>query len=419
MSTRYAAVRGTRDILPDEIDSWLLVERAARRTFGRYGFREIRTPVLEATELFARSVGESTDIVHKEMYTFQRGEESVSLRPECTASVARAVVEHSLHRGIATGYPERLFYIGPMFRYERPQRGRQRQFHQIGAEILGAPEPLADAETLEMLWTFLSELGLDDRQLVLNSLGDDDCRVRYRGVLAAWLEERAGLLCEDCRRRARENPLRVFDCKVDDDVRTLAQAPMVSDHLGESAAAHFAEVRSWLDRFGVPYRVEPRMVRGLDYYCRTVFEVVAGGLGAQSAVLGGGRYDGLVEQLGGPPVPGFGFAIGMERLISLLPRDSTAGPHVDVALIGLGPEGWSASVELARRLRAANRSVLVPLVERPMGAQLKRAGRVNARFALFVGKDEIAAGRFGLKDLVTGEQVEVDADALIARLGEV
>ena len=419
MSTRYAAVRGTRDILPDEIDSWLLVERTARRTFGRYGFREIRTPVLEATELFARSVGESTDIVHKEMYTFQRGEESVSLRPECTASVARAVVEHSLHRGIATGYPERLFYIGPMFRYERPQRGRQRQFHQIGAEILGAPEPLADAETLEMLWTFLSELGLDDRQLVLNSLGDDDCRVRYRGVLAAWLEERAGLLCEDCRRRARDNPLRVFDCKVDDDVRTLAQAPMVSDHLGESAAAHFAEVRSWLDRFGVPYRVEPRMVRGLDYYCRTVFEVVAGGLGAQSAVLGGGRYDGLVEQLGGPPVPGFGFAIGMERLISLLPRDSTAGPHVDVALIGLGPEGWSASVELARRLRAANRSVLVPLVERPMGAQLKRAGRVNARFALFVGKDEIAAGRFGLKDLVTGEQIEVDADALIARLGEV
>lgn len=418
MGLRYAALRGTRDILPDEIEAWLHVERTARDLFRRYGFREIRTPVLEATELFARSVGEASDIVHKEMYTFRRGDESVSLRPECTASVARAVVEHSLHRGIATGYPERLYYIGPMFRYERPQRGRQRQFHQIGAEVLGAAEPLADAETIEMLWSLLSALGIEDRKLVLNSLGDEDCRVRYRAVLAEWLAVRADLLCEDCRRRAQDNPLRVFDCKIDSDIETLSGAPKVSEHLGDEAARHFADVQAWLGRFGVPFDLEPRMVRGLDYYRRTVFEVVSGGLGAQSAILGGGRYDGLIAELGGPPVPGFGFAIGMERLISLLPGEASQQAGIDVALIGLGVEGWNAAVDIARRLRAAGRSVLLPIVERPMGAQMKRADRAGARFAAFVGQNEIAAGRVSLKDLRTGEQTEVQMDALAERVGE-
>ncbi len=417
MKTRFAALRGTRDLLPGELETWRFVERTARDLFARYGFREIRTPVLESTELFARSVGASTDIVHKEMYTFQRGDESVCLRPENTASVARALVEHSLHRSIAAGYPERLFYLGPMFRYERPQKGRQRQFHQIGAEVFGAEEPRADAETLEMLWAFLDELGVDDRELVVNSLGDPEDRERFRGALADWLAPRVGSMCDDCKRRAVENPLRVFDCKVDADVRVLEDAPDVLAHLGEPARAHFDAVRAGLEASGIPYRVDRRMVRGLDYYQRTVFEVVAGGLGAQNAILGGGRYDGLVAELGGPDVPGFGFAIGMERLISLVPSGQVPGERVDVAVVTLGPEGFAAGAGMVRRLRRAGLRVVTPLLERPLGAQMKRAGRSGARFALFVGKDELAAGRFGFKDLASGEQVDATLDDVFRTLG--
>lgn len=418
MKPRYAALRGTHDILPDEIPRWEFVEQVTRDVFARYGFREIRTPILEATELFARSVGEATDIVHKEMYTFSRGDESVCLRPENTASVARAVVEHSLHRGIAAGFPERYFYIGPMFRYERPQKGRQRQFHQIGAEILGAEEPLADAETLDLLWTYLDVLGIAERELVLNSLGDESCRTRFRDAFLAWLQPEVASMCDDCRRRAVENPLRVFDCKVPEDIERLRSAPTVLDYLGEEASAHFASVRKYLDRFGIPYRVDPRMVRGLDYYRRTVFEVVSSGLGAQSSILGGGRYDGLVAELGGPEVPGFGFAIGTERLISLLPAGRVEHPGCDLAIVCLGSEGHEAAIDLARRLRRAGCRVVLPLVERPMGAQLKRASRLGARSVLFVGKGELESGSFGLKDLATGEQVSVDEAALFRRFGE-
>ena len=417
MKSRFAALRGTRDLLPDELGAWRFVERTARDLFARYGFREIRTPVLESTELFARSVGASTDIVHKEMYTFQRGDESVCLRPENTASVARALVEHSMHRSIAAGYPERLFYIGPMFRYERPQKGRQRQFHQIGAEVFGAQDPRADAETLEMLWAFLDELGVCDRELVLNSLGDPEDRERFRAALGAWLEPRVGTMCEDCKRRAIENPLRVFDCKVEEDVRTLEDAPDVFEYLGSGARLHFDAVLAGLDGYGIPYRVDRRMVRGLDYYQRTVFEVVAGGLGAQNAILGGGRYDGLVQDLGGPDVPGFGFAIGMERLISLVPVDRIPQERTDVAVVTLGPDGFEAGADLVHRLRQAGLRVMSPLQERTLGAQMKRAGRSGARFALFVGKDELATGRFGFKDLTSGEQIEATLDDVCRRLG--
>jgi len=407
-----------RDILPDEIDRWLFVERTTRDVFARYGFREIRTPALESTELFARSVGTSTDIVNKEMYTLRRGDESFSLRPENTASVARAFVEHDMHRSVASGYPARLFYMGPMFRYERPQKGRQRQFHQIGAEILGATEPLADAETLEMLWRLLDALGVGQRELVLSTLGDASTRAAFRKELVHWLGPHLPSMCSDCRRRAEENPLRVFDCKVEQDRLLLEEAPRIIDRLDRDSASHFDEVRRLLDRYGIPHRVDSRMVRGLDYYERTVFEVTAERLGAQNAILGGGRYDGLIEELGGPSVPGFGFAIGMERLLTLIDEGRVAGQGVDVALVALGPEGWNRCVDLARQLRDGGASVIMPLRERPMGAQMKRADRMEARFAVFVGADEIASGRFGIKDLTTGEQTETDEAGLIGRLGD-
>ncbi len=418
MTKRYKALRGTRDILPEDIARWHFLEDTSRRVFERYGFREIRTPILEATELFARSVGASSDIVRKEMYTLDRGGEAMTLRPENTASVVRAFVEHSLHRNIASGYPERYYYIGPMFRHERPQKGRQRQFHQIGVEVLGAAEPLVDAETIEMVENFLDALGIEDRELVLSSVGDHRCRPAYREELRAWLEPRLHRLCGDCHRRFEENPLRVLDCKIDEDRQLLAEAPVLLDTLCADCESHLAEVRRLLDRWGTGYRIDPRLVRGLDYYERTVFEVVSGRLGAQNAILGGGRYDGLVEELGGPAIPGFGFAMGMERTILLLPEKRIPDERVDVALIALGAEGWEASVELARRLRAAGVAASTPVVERPMGAQLKRADKTGARFAVFVGRDEIAAGRYGFKDLSTGRQENLDEPTILARVGE-
>ena len=418
MKPHYRAVRGTRDILPDEVEAWRLLERTAREVFARYGFREIRTPLLEATELFARSVGEGTDIVRKEMYTFTRGEESVTLRPENTASVVRAFVEHALHRGISAGFPERYFYIGPMFRYERPQKGRQRQFHQIGVEVLGAPEALCDAETLEMLWAFLDALGITERELVLNSVGDERCRPQFRQALRSWIEPRLPEMCEDCRRRYAENPLRVFDCKVEADKALLREAPVVRDYLCAECGNHFRAVQETLRAYGIPFRVDPRMVRGLDYYQRTVFEVVSGKLGAQNSILGGGRYDGLVEELGGPSIPGFGFALGMERLLLLLPEGRAEAAECDVLMVSLGAAGFQAAIGMARRLRAAGLRVALCLSERPMGAQLKRTSRMRARFALFVGEAELAAGRFGMKNLATGEQVEVEEHGVVALAGE-
>ena len=417
MGKAYQALRGLHDVLPDEVARWHLLEDTARAVFGRYGFREIRTPLLEATELFARSVGQASDIVRKEMYTLERGGESMSLRPENTASVVRAFVEHALYRNVAAGYPERLYYVGPMFRYERPQKARQRQFHQVGAELLGAAEPLADAEILEMLDVFLERLGLVERELLVSSVGDASCRPGYRERLVAWLEPRLGELCQDCRRRFADNPLRVFDCKVPQDQELLRAAPLLADQLCAPCAEHFAEVRALLERLGVRHRVDPRLVRGLDYYERTVFEVLAGGLGAQNAIAGGGRYDRLVEELGGPALPALGFALGVERTVLLLPEDRVARPHFDAALVALGADGFAASIDLARRLRAAGFAVLAPLVERPLGAQVKRADKAGARFAIFIGRDEIASGRYGVKDLASGEQATLDEAGIAARLG--
>jgi len=419
VTKRYKALRGTRDVLPDEASRWQFVEGTARRVFARYGFREIRTPIFEATELFARSVGEASDIVRKEMYTFERGEDSMTLRPENTASVVRAFVEHSKFRNVATGYPERYYYIGPMFRHERPQKGRQRQFHQIGVEVLGAPEPLVDAETIQMVDAFLEELGIVGRELVIGSVGDALCRPGFKAALKKWLEPRLDQLCEDCRRRFEENPLRVFDCKVPEDQKLLSEAPVVLDMLCGPCQEHFEEVRNLLDRYGIRYRVEPRLVRGLDYYERTVFEVLSDQLGSQNAILGGGRYDGLVEELGGPSIPGLGFAMGIERTIMLLPEERGTRPAFDVALVSLGSEGARASVEMAQRLRAGRLRVVTPVAQRPMGAQLKRADKLGARFAVFVGADEIATGKYGFKNLSTGDQESLDEATIIARCGDI
>jgi len=414
MARRFKALRGTKDILPDESAGWQRLERMTRELFARYGFHEMRTPIFEATELFARSVGASSDLVRKEMYTFAAGDESVCLRPENTASVVRAFVEHSLHRNVALGYPERYFYMGPMFRYERPQKGRQRQFHQIGVEVLGAAEPLADAETIQMAVALLDELGVGQRELLLNSVGDEACRPQYRERLCSWLEPRLEQLCEDCNRRYRDNPLRVFDCKVAADRELLSGAPTIGESLCRECGEHFEQVCRALEAFDVRYRVEPHIVRGLDYYVRTVFEITSSALGAQNAIMGGGRYDGLVEELGGPALPGFGFAVGMERLISVMEGAAASTGRVDLALVSLGGEGWQASVALACRLRAAGVGCILPVLERPMGAQLRRAEKAGARFALFIGKDELAAGRFGLKDLASGRQVEVVESDIVA-----
>jgi histidyl-tRNA synthetase len=415
--TTYQALRGTRDLLPEETERWQFLEQTTREVFERYAFREIRTPILESTHLFTRTVGQSTDIVRKEMYSLEVGDESVTLRPEGTAPVVRAFVEHAQHRTIAAGFPERYYYIGPMFRHERPQKGRQRQFHQIGAEVLGSPEPLADAETIEMVWSLLDALGIEYRELRLGSVGDGACRPAYRDELSAWLEPVVGSLCEDCQRRFVENPLRVFDCKVEADRKRLAEAPRLLDRLCEACAEHFGGVRSTLDAYGIPYVLDPSIVRGLDYYQRTVFEVVSGGLGSQDSLLGGGRYDGLVEALGGPAIPGFGFAIGMERLLLVLPAQRGHTEGLDLLLIALGKSGFEASVGLARRLRRQGVRVLGPLTERPMGAQLKRAERARARYALFVGESELASGLYGLKDLRSGEQVSVDEQGVLTRIG--
>jgi histidyl-tRNA synthetase len=414
VALRYQALRGTRDILPDEVGAWQRLERATHEIFARYGFREIRTPIFESTELFARSVGASTDIVRKEMYTFGAGDESVTLRPENTAPVVRAFVEHAMHRTIAAGFPERLYYMGPMFRYERPQKGRQRQFHQIGAEVLGGAEPQVDAETIEMLWALLDAVGISQRELRVNSVGDAATRAEYRAALVAWLSPHLPRMCDDCRRRAVENPLRVFDCKVDADRRLLEDAPRIVDRLSPDSAAHFDAVRKALDAYGIPYVIDSRLVRGLDYYERTVFEVIAPGLGAQNALLGGGRYDGLVEELGGPAVPGFGFAAGMERFVLAMGESAHRGSETDLLIVGLGDAGFRASIGLARTLRAKGLSVALPTIERPLGAQMKRAERLGARFALFVGEGELASGRFGLKNLATGEQVDVESATIAA-----
>jgi len=418
VSQELRSVKGTRDLLPPETEIWNAVERTARETFGRYGYGEIRTPILETTELFVRGVGEGTDVVGKEMYTFEdRKGRSVTLRPENTASVARAYIQHRLQ---AEPGPIRLFYIGPQFRYERPQRGRYRQFHQIGAELIGAASPLADVELLVMLVGFLEALGFENLVVLLNTVGDAASRENYSEALTEYLEPYRESLGEDSRRRLDENPLRILDSKNPAEQAIIAGAPRLEAFLSEASREHFSEVTGALDRFGASYAIEPRLVRGLDYYTETVFEIVSEGLGAQNAICGGGRYDRLVADLGGGDVPGIGFAIGQDRLIDVLPESfrDRVRPTPPVQVLAVGEVPIEEALRCAEELRGASMSATAELERRSMRSALKRADRAGTQFVVLIGEDEIADGEVTLRDLTEGGQTRVARGDLVRVLEE-
>ncbi|HUO61687.1 MAG TPA: histidine--tRNA ligase [Candidatus Acidoferrales bacterium] len=420
------AVRGTRDLLPPDTDLWNFVEARVREVFRRYNYREVRTPVFEATELFARGVGEETDIVSKEMFTWEdkgraasEKNQSLTLRPENTAGVVRAYIEHGLER---TGLLQKLYYIGPQFRRERPQKGRYRQFYQIGAEIIGptsagSESPLRDAEVLDMLTALLNSVGLTGWTLYLNSVGCANDRPRYNQALRDALAGVKDKLCPDCQRRTETNPLRVLDCKVPEDQPIIDKLPKISEYLDEDCRKHFAEVRAALDTQGIPYQVNERMVRGLDYYTKTTFEFTHGELGAQSAVLGGGRYDGLSEALGGPKAPGIGFAIGEDRLVlALQAQQQAAAAPLKAYVVPLGAGMNRHALALANELRAAGVSVDIGDESFRLKKGFDTAEKLGAEFAVLVGENELASQTFAVKNLETGEQVTVPRVELANRL---
>ena len=421
------AVRGTRDLLPPETALWNFVESAARDVFRAYNFQEIRTPIFESTELFARGVGEETDIVSKEMFTWEdRGRaqsdqgQSLTLRPENTAGVVRAYIEHKLwDRGL-----NKLYYIGPQFRRERPQKGRYRQFYQIGAEVIGPPSagsesPARDAEVLEMLATLLDRLGITGWTLELNSVGCPSDRAKFNEALRKALEPVVGKMCVDCQRRAVTNPLRVFDCKVPEDQPIIEKLPRISQFLDEGCRKHFEAVQEILTKVGVRFSLNDRLVRGLDYYTRTAFEFTHGALGAQNAILGGGRYDGLSEALGGPAAPGIGFAIGEDRLVMSLQESAPAEsvlkkPDVYVAPLGAGMNAEAA--RLARELRRHDLVVDLGDESFRLKKSFEAATKAGAKYILIVGENEVKADAFALKNLTTGEQVSVPRGELVQRI---
>jgi len=409
------AVRGTRDILPDEVGVWHRMETAARELFALYGYRELRTPVFEETELFARGIGAETDIVSKEMYTFaDRDGGSLTLRPEATAGIVRAVIEHGL---LATDPALKVYALGPMFRRERPQKGRYRQFHQVDVEAFGLTSATVDAETIELSLAYLEACGVGERELVLNSVGDRSCRPAYVQRLREALRDEAPSMCADCRRRAETNPLRVLDCKVPEDQSTIEGLPRITDHLCAECAAHFAEVRRQLDLLGIPYRLDHRLVRGLDYYVRTTFEVTSGRLGAQSSVLGGGRYDGLVKDLGGPDAAGIGFAVGLERLALLVPAEPPR-PRCDVFLMPLAAAGLDRALRLQRSLRQAGLAAMLDPEGRSFKSRMKQADKLGARFVAILGEDEMARGVWTVRDMARSAQREVPEEKVLEHLKE-
>ena len=411
-----SAVRGTHDILPGEVEKWQFVERVARDLCERYGYVELRTPILEHEELFAKGTGESTDIVQKEMYSFtDKGGERVTLRPEATPSMVRAYVEHNLDQTLPAA---KLFCLGPMFRYERPQKGRYRQFHQLNIEAFGVHDPAIDAEVIDLAWALVAELQIAAAELVVNSVGCGVCRPRFQEALLAALGEDLPRLCADCQRRAATNPLRIYDCKVEQDQPIIDRLPHSADFLCEACAAHFASVQRHLDAYGIPWRMSHRLVRGLDYYTRTTFEVLGRSLGAQNALLGGGRYDGLVKQLGGPDRPGIGFAAGLERVVLALPPEALGPPADRVFVVAIGDDGRDEALTLLKDLRRAGVAAQMEFEARGVKAQMKRADRVRARATLIVGGDELARGEVTMKDMRTGDQRAVPRAAVIEAVKE-
>lgn len=402
---KITAIKGMNDILPGEVELWQFLEQTAQQLFGRYGYREIRVPVVEKTELFTRSIGEATDIVEKEMYTFEdQGGHRLTLRPEGTASVMRALLQHRLYQQDPL---LKLYYKGPMFRHERPQKGRYRQFHQIGVEAVGSAAPLLDAQILIMLWDFGQAIGLPEVELQLNSLGCDQCRPDYRQALIHYLQQHQQQLCPDCQRRLHSNPMRTLDCKVPGCQPILAQAPIMLDHLCGTCEEHFQAVRTALDDVQAPYSLNPRMVRGLDYYTKTAFELVTDRLGAQSAVAAGGRYDKLTHDLGGPDLPGIGFAMGMERLILLLQQATTPAPQPRLFIAAMGPSPRRLAFKLLHQTQSQGYYADMEPENKSLKAQMRRADRLGAHYVLILGEDELQQDQAQLRHMASGEQQQV------------
>ncbi len=409
--SNITAVRGFKDILPEESGKWQHVEKIARQVFANYGIHEIKIPLLEKTELFKRGIGETTDIVEKEMYTFlDRGDEYLTLRPEATASVIRAYLEHNMYK---VDPITKLFTIGPMFRRERPQKGRFRQFHQINVEFIGQKDPRVDSELIFMLAHFLSTTGLTNLKLEINSLGCPECRPSFRENIKNFLNDREGRLCPDCKRRLETNPLRIFDCKNDSCQESIAEAPSILEYICSDCGDHFESVKRYLELLGVEYTINTRMVRGLDYYTQTAFEIITESLGSQNAIAGGGRYDGLTRILGGPDIPGIGFAIGLERLISLVPgrdEDFIQFPHLFIA--ALGQKAQEFSFPLCNALRKAGIRTEMDFSDRSLKSQMKRSDKLNCLNTLIIGEREIDEGKAPLRNMATKEQNSIDIQSI-------
>ena len=408
------AIRGFNDILPSEIGRWQFVEETAREVFEGFGFSEIRIPIIERTELFSRGIGEATDIVEKEMYTFtDRSGNSLTLRPEATASMARAYLEHQIYSFDPVA---KLYCIGPMFRYERPQKGRYRQFYQIDAEVFGVENPMVDAEVILMLIHFLSRVGLEKLELQINSLGCRDCRPHYREELKNFLTKKSFQLCEDCQRRLHTNPLRIFDCKVETCQEAIADAPQVIHFICDECQKHFDKVKEYLGMAGLAFILNPRMVRGLDYYTRTAFEVVSYQLGSQNAVTGGGRYDNLFQEIGGLDVPGIGFAIGMERLVSLLPKEKEFVQYPSLFIAALGEETYREAYRLVNQLHLEGIRAELDYEGKSLKSQMRRADKLKAQYVLIMGEEELKRGKAVLRNMGTKFQEEVPLQGLIDTL---
>jgi histidyl-tRNA synthetase len=409
------AVRGMNDILPEQIGWWQGIETAAREVLENFGYREMRTPVAEKLELFARGIGESTDIVEKEMYAFEdRNGDWLALRPEATASIVRAYVQHALHND--SSY-HKLYQIGPMFRHERPQKGRYRQFHQIDAEVFGLDGPMIDAEMMHMVSLLVDRIGISGVSLNINTLGCPGCRQVYREVLKKFLSDKGDGFCGDCLRRRETNPLRVFDCKVKSCAELLESAPRLLDHLCEECRAHFEAVKEHLEKLGTRYAVNPRIVRGLDYYMRTTFEVITDRLGSQSAIGGGGRYNGLVRDLGGPDVAAVGFAMGMERLVLLLEQEKTRPARSALCFFAsLGDQARASAFVLSQKLRERGIETEIDYEGRSLKSQMRRADKSGARYVLILGEDELARREVQLRDMLTKAQRILPLDTILETL---
>ena len=411
MANILKVLKGTKDILPQNIDMWHFIEQKADEVFSKYGFKEIRTPIIEVTELFSRGVGDTTDIVNKEMYTFEKSDRSITLRPENTAGVVRSYIENGMSRLSA---PVKLWYKGPMFRYERLQAGRQRQFHQVGIEMFGIKQPTADAEVILMAVNYLKSIGLNDLDVEINSLGCPKCREEFKNKLKEVLKPYFNELCEDCQNRYEKNPLRLLDCKVESCKKIFAkpeiQEVINSDFICDECAEHYTELKLYLDKMGVKYTENKLLVRGLDYYNRTVFEIKSNNLGSQNAVAGGGRYDSLVGQLGGEPTPAVGFAMGMERLISLLPEKEPK--KLDGYVVSNFPVD---AFVLAEELRNQGLNVELDLTNKKFTKQLEKASKV-AKYAFILGEDEILKHQVSIKNLEKGNQITVDRHCCVKML---